>query len=145
MIHPAIIWINHIKYHNDLLYPISTPFKEYFVLTLDNPILKKQLAEFGRNFFFVREFKNQIDRFWNNSGEKYYLTIEDPDFEHKVGVYSKFQYASIIAIFVILIILVIYFIFKCRNKCKKRPKEEKTDNDNHESLLKAKERPRGTI
>lgn len=107
-------------------------------------ISQNQLTEYGRNFYFVREFKNQIDKFWNNSGEKYYLTIEDKNYEHQAKVYSRFQLASMLAVILLIFLFFSWVFYKCRKRFFKKKKKDREDqNEKFEDLLKNNDGERG--
>lgn len=91
---------------------------------LDVELFTKQFEEYGRNFFYIREFKKGYVNNWANVAGMYYFTIEQKDFEH----ISKFQSKRNLSILILVILLIIiilgmsYYFWK-KNKAKKQIKK----------------------
>lgn len=87
--------------------------------------MQKQIEAFGRNFFYVREFKKQYENYWTNTNKKYYFTVEDTEHEFKYKSTSKSLAFYLILGFILLgvVLLILWMSWK---KLRNKENEEKS-------------------
>ena len=115
----------------------KTVYQTTHVTLTADPILKKQLDVFGRNFFYVREFKKQFDNYWTNADEYYYFAVDSHNFEFK-GKPKKVQ--NLFLLTFLLVLVVFLFLFICLICRKNRNLKKQAKNAKKEALITKEEK-----
>lgn len=80
--------------------------------------MQGQMEKFGRNFFYVREFKKQYDNYWTNTDSRYYFTVEhrEHEFEYKKTVKGVFWFVLLGVAVLGGLALALYFCCRRRRR-----------------------------
>lgn len=92
--------------------------------------MQKQIQQFGRSFFYVREFKKQYDNYWTNASSKYYFTVEhrEHQFKYKYAVKGVFWYV-VLALAGVAVIVAVICCYCRRKKAEGQKKSEEATED----------------